>query len=93
MAISGKGYFDSRGQFFKSPEEATTSDLASVLGRIGEAEGLASGIANILLQKREEIERIYAEHDNMIGASGSTHLGEIQLPSRGNVMPLRSGRF
>ena len=66
---------------FRSPEEATASDLAALLGKIGDGDSLAPGIANILLEKREEIERIYAEHDQMTEET----LGQINLPSLGNV--------
>lgn len=65
MAHNGIGYFDSRGHFYKSPEEATISDLSVLLGRIGEGDSLAPGIANLLLEKRIEVERIFAEHDEM----------------------------
>ncbi|MFM5883769.1 MAG: hypothetical protein ACKOQ3_00300 [Novosphingobium sp.] len=65
MAHKGIGYFDNRGHFFKTPEEATTSDLAVLLGRIGEGDSLAPGIANLLLDKRVELERIFAEHDEL----------------------------
>jgi hypothetical protein len=66
MAHSGTGYFDSKGQYFKSPEEATMSDLAGLLGRVGEGDSLAPGIANILLEKRADVERIFADHDAML---------------------------
>ena len=57
MARKGTGFFDARGHFFKSPEEATVSDLASILGKIGDGESLAPGIACTLLDRRGEIER------------------------------------
>jgi hypothetical protein len=66
MAVRGIGYFDGKGMFFKHPEEATISDLAGVLGRVGEGDSLAPGIAKILLEKRREIEHIFADHDAMI---------------------------
>ena len=66
MARKGTGYFDRKGQFFKSSREATASDLAGLLGQIGEGESLAPGIALLLLDKREEIERLFAEHDAMV---------------------------
>ncbi len=69
MAVRGIGYFDSRGQFFKHPEEATISDLAAILGRVGEGDSLAPGIAKILLEKRREIEHAFADHDNMVQGS------------------------
>ncbi len=66
MAHTGTGFFDSKGQYFKTPNEATMSDLAALLGRVGEGESLAPGIAFILLEKRAEIEQIYTDHDAMI---------------------------
>lgn len=66
MARKGTGYFDRKGQFFKTSREATASDLAGILGQIGEGESLAPGIALVLLDKREEIERLFAEHDEMV---------------------------
>lgn len=65
MAVKGVGYFDNRGQFFKSPEAATISDLAALLGKVGDGESLAPGIAHVLFQKRAEIEHIFTEHDRM----------------------------
>jgi hypothetical protein len=69
MARRGTGYFDSKGKFFKTGREATESDLASLFGQIGEGESLAPGIAHMLLEKRKEIERIFAEHDAMMAES------------------------
>lgn len=66
MARKGIGFFDSKGHFFKSPEDATVSDLAALLGKIGEGDSLAPGIAHILLRRRDEIERLFAEHDAMM---------------------------
>ena len=66
MARKGTGFFDRKGHFFKTAREATASDFAGLLGQIGEGESLAPGIALVLLDKREEIERLFAEHDAMI---------------------------
>ncbi|MBL4858623.1 hypothetical protein [Qipengyuania huizhouensis] len=66
MAHRGTGFFDTRGHYFKTPEEATVSDLASILGKIGDGESLAPGIAHMLLERRSEIERLFAEHDAML---------------------------
>ena len=63
MAIRGIAYFDNSGQYFKSPDDATISDLATLLGRVGEGGSLAPGIAKILFAKRAEIERIFAEYE------------------------------
>ncbi|HEU4820724.1 MAG TPA: hypothetical protein VFS87_06155 [Qipengyuania sp.] len=66
MARKGIGFFDTKGHFFKSPEEATISDIASLLGKVGDGESLAPGIAHILLRRREELEKLFAEHDAMM---------------------------
>jgi hypothetical protein len=66
MAVRGVGYFDGKGQFHKNPEEATISDLSGLLGRVGEGDSLAPGIAKILLDRRREIEHIFADHDAMM---------------------------
>ena len=62
MAQRGTGFFDRKGQYFKTPEEATVSDLAGILGKIGDGESLAPGIAHTILQRRSEIERLLADH-------------------------------
>ena len=80
MAHRGTGFFDTRGHFYKTPDEATISDLAGVLGKIGDGESLAPGIAQMMLDRRSEIERLFAEHDAMmadyqpIGAGKVTRL-------------------
>ena len=70
MATSGTAYFDAKGAYFKTPTDATISDLAAILGKVGngDGDGLAPGIAKTLLDKRAEIEAIFAEHDKMIAA-------------------------
>lgn len=86
MAQMGIGYFDSRGYLFKTPEEATLSDLAMMLGRIGEGESLAPGIANMLLERRSELERIFAEHDELKRQQGVER--QRTLGQSSNVTPL-----
>ncbi|QPC99778.1 MULTISPECIES: hypothetical protein [Qipengyuania] len=66
MAHRGTGFFDTRGHYHKTPEDATIADLAALLGKIGEGESLAPGIAMTLLDRRSEIERLFAEHDTMM---------------------------
>lgn len=65
MAKMGTAFFDNKGQFHKTPEEATVADLASLLGKIGDGESLAPGIAYILLEKRADIEALFADYDSM----------------------------
>ena len=58
MASTGVIFFDKNQQMFKTPQEATRSDLAAVLGQVGEGESLATGVAQKLLDNRAEIEEI-----------------------------------
>jgi hypothetical protein len=80
MAHTGTGFFDRKGNFFKTARDATVSDLAALLGKIGEGESLAPGIANMLLERRAEIEQLFAEHDQMLQeetAIRAARLGEV----------------
>lgn len=86
MAHTGTGYFDSKGQYFRTPSEATISDLAGLLGRVGDGESLAPGIAHIILEKRIEIERILADHDAMLEVQAKA------MADHGKVTPLRPAR-
>lgn len=81
MAKKGTGYFDRKGQFFKTGREATVSDIAGLLGQIGDGESLAPGIAQSLFEKRAEIERLFADHDAMME-------GVEQLDTSGKVTKL-----
>ena len=90
IAHTGTGFFDRKGNFFKTARDATVSDLAGLLGQIGEGESLAPGIAYTLLERRTEIERLFAEHDKMLAeeaamkaARGAQVADNVaQLPSR-----------
>lgn len=86
MAHTGTGYFDSKGQYFRTPSEATISDLAGLLGRVGEGESLAPGIAHMILEKRTEIERIFADHDAMLEVQATA------AGSDGKVTPIRPSK-
>ena len=78
MAKSCQGYFDRKGQFFKTPKEATVSDLAALLGQIGEGETLAPGIAHMLFDKRAEIEALFVDHDAMIEEASNEKVTPIK---------------
>lgn len=90
MAHTGTGFFDRKGNFFKTARDATVSDLAALLGKIGDGESLAPGIANMLLERRADIEQLFAEHDQMLEeeeAIKAARIGEAgdniaKLPSR-----------
>jgi hypothetical protein len=94
MAHSGTGYFDSKGQYYKTPNEATISDLSNLLGRVGDGESLAPGIAHIMLEKRTEIEKIFADHDDMLAAAAAAERDQNQMidDQDGKVAPLRPVR-
>lgn len=77
MARSGTGYFDRKGNFFKSPRDATASDLAALLGQIGDGESLAPGIAHMLLERRDKIEALFAEHDLMMADAEAVKVTDI----------------
>lgn len=97
MANRGIGFFDSKGQFFRSPQEATQSDLAAMLGRMGDGDSLAPGIAKILLDKRREIEHIFRDHDDMV-QGGPIDASEAQRVERrgkieaSNVTPINPAK-
>jgi hypothetical protein len=84
MATCGTAFFDAKGHYYRTPEEATMSDLASILGRVGEGESLAPGIAKTLLEKRMEIEKIFLDHDNMTVSRNTVESD--------NVLPLHIAR-
>ncbi len=85
MAKKGMGFFDRKGHFFRSPSEATASDIASLLGQIGEGESLAPGIAHLLMEKRSELELLFSEHDEMIEEMEALEA----LPSKVTKLPKR----
>lgn len=87
MAHTGTGFFDRKGNFFKTAREATASDLAALLGKIGDGESLAPGIANMLLERRAEIEQLFMEHDQMVGEEAILKQARITEAS-GNVAHL-----
>lgn len=90
MAKRGTGYFDRRGNFFKSPRDATASDIAALLGQIGDGESLAPGIAHLLIDQRPAIETLFAEHDDMMAEFAANSNADVttigskiaKLPSR-----------
>lgn len=68
MARAGTGFFDNSGNFFKSAEDATVSDLAALFSRMGEDENAAFLAARIVLERRGEIAKVLAEHDALVSA-------------------------
>lgn len=66
MATECTAYRDNKGSLHATPERATLADLANVLGRVGEEGGMTAGVAKLIFEKRDEIERVFAEHDEML---------------------------
>jgi hypothetical protein len=57
---------DNRGNVHKSADDATISDISELLGRVGDGDGLALGIAKSILGHRQALEAIFAEHDLLL---------------------------
>ncbi len=85
MAIRGVAYFDTKGHYFRTPEEATLSDISGLLGRMGEGDSLAPGIARILFDKRSEIEAIFRSHDEMTASECAHESSNVAM-----FQPIRS---
>lgn len=68
MAKIGQTCFDNKGESHASPELATISDLVALFGRMNGPEGMADGVARLILERRKEIEQAFAEHDAMVTA-------------------------
>jgi len=66
MAKIIEAYADDRGNLHTSPATAVVADLASILGRVGDEGGLTSGVAALILDKREAIEKAFADYDRLM---------------------------
>lgn len=75
MATECTAYRDSKGSLHATPERATLADLANVLGRVGEEGGMTAGVAKLILEKRDEIEQVFAEHDLMLAGHSEAEDG------------------
>lgn len=58
------GFTDGRGRLHSTAKMATVSDIAALFGSM---EGMATGIAHTILEKRSDLERIFAEFDDISG--------------------------
>lgn len=66
MAKVVTAFADNSGAIHAAPIDAILVDLTAVLGRIGAEGGLTTGLAQIILDKRTEIETIFADLDAMV---------------------------
>ncbi|MDE2595976.1 MAG: hypothetical protein KGL44_03765 [Sphingomonadales bacterium] len=69
MANVAPAFADNAGEVYASPEAAVLSDLAAALGRTTADSGITGGLAMLILDKRAEIERAFADLDAMTGAA------------------------
>lgn len=67
MAKLAPACFDNEGKTHPTPEAAVLADLTVILGRIGAEGGITAGLAQIVLEKRREIEAAFADLDAMTG--------------------------
>ncbi|MFB0610989.1 hypothetical protein [Aurantiacibacter poecillastricola] len=65
MAKPIQAYLDNRGQFHMTPTSAVIGDIAAALGRVGDEGGLTEGVARLILEKRKEIEKAFADFDTL----------------------------
>lgn len=89
MAARCTAFRDRKGNLYETPALATEADLAAVLGRVGEGGGLTDGVAKKILEKRAELEAVFAEHDAMElpQMDGADPPGELSLPTEGELEP------
>lgn len=66
MAKVVEAYRDERGTLHLTAASAIIADLAAALGRVGEEGGLTNGVAALILDKRKEIERAFADYDRLV---------------------------
>ena len=86
MATECTAYRDTKGGLHATPEKATLADLAGVLGRVGEEGGMTAGVAKLIFDKREEIERVFLEHDEMLASRPRAEQDEISARPNGRTI-------
>lgn len=82
MARAIEAYQDERGNLHDSPTSAIVADIAAALGRVGDEGGLTNGVAKLILEKRCEIERAFADLDALDQQAMSQ---VIDLPTRQSI--------
>jgi hypothetical protein len=83
MAKAVEAYRDERGFFYNSPADAVLADLAAAFGRVGDEGGLTQGVARLVLEKRAEIERAFADLDRLTGMKhdNDTEVLPLKMPT------------
>lgn len=67
MAKIVPAFVDNQGCLHDTAWDAALADLMVVLGRIGAQGGITEGLAKCILEKRSEIEAVFADLDAMTG--------------------------
>ncbi len=68
MAKATRAFLDNSGKLHSTPENATLSDIASILGRIGADTGITAGLAQKIFEKRAELEAAFSDYDSLCEA-------------------------
>lgn len=71
MARVIEAYVDDRGHLHTSASTAVVADIAAILGRVGDEGGLTSGVAALILEKRDAIEKAFADFDRLTANGGA----------------------
>lgn len=58
-------YADNSGNLHTAPIDAALADISTILGRIGAETGITSGLAKLIIEKRAELEAVFADLDQM----------------------------
>lgn len=67
VAKVATAFADNQGKLHSTAEAAVLADLSVILGRIGAESGITSGLAKCIIEKRAEIEAVFADFDAMTG--------------------------
>lgn len=78
MAKVVEAYMDERGHLHASASNAIIADIAAVLGRIGDEGGLTAGLAKLVIEKRAELEKAFADYDALVLGKGKGKIIEVE---------------
>ncbi|MCX7284379.1 MAG: hypothetical protein NTX28_10100 [Novosphingobium sp.] len=67
MAKIATAFADNRGNLHPTAEAAVLADLTVILGRVGAESSLTAGLAQRIIEKRADIEAVFADLDAMTG--------------------------
>ena len=82
MAKVVEAYRDERGTLHNTPANAIVADIAAALGRVGDEGGLTNGVATLILEKRKDIERAFADYDALIQQRQDPRGEVVQHPAK-----------